>query len=484
MAQQSNRKVISGLFWVYLENISVQLVNFVISIILARLLEPSHYGTVALLMVFISLANVFVTSSISSALIQKKDADELDYSTMFWFNLMVALVLYGILFFSAPAIGRYYNNDELSLVLRILALSIPLSAFNCIQQAYVSSHMVFKKSFISHSGGVLLSGVVGVILAYCGYGVWALVAQRILQVAFNTILLKLVIKWTPQRMFSINRLKPLFSFGWKMMATGFMFTGYHELRSLIIGKRYSAADLGYYDRGYSFPKLVASNVDSSITRVLFPALSNEQNDKQRLAEKTRRAGKTSAYIMTPILWGMAIVAHPLVLLLLGEKWLPCVPYLQIMCLVWWLQPTQTCSAQAIKAIGRSDLYLYIEIISKAIGLGLLAYAVLVKDSVFAIAIMFLVGQALAVIIYGGVSAKFIGYKMRHQFVDLLIPALLSLAMCAYAYLISRLITNNLVCLLVQIVGGALIYLGLSILTNNDSFKYITSSLGILKKKNK
>lgn len=468
----------------YLENISVQLVNFVISIILARLLEPSHYGTVALLMVFISLANVFVTSGISSALIQKKDADELDYSTMFWFNLMVALVLYGILFFSAPAIGRYYNNDELSLVLRILALSIPLSAFNCIQQAYVSSHMVFKKSFISHSGGVLLSGVVGVILAYCGYGVWALVAQRILQVAFNTILLKLVIKWTPKRMFSINRLKPLFSFGWKMMATGFMFTGYHELRSLIIGKRYSAADLGYYDRGYSFPKLVASNVDSSITRVLFPALSNEQNDKQRLAEKTRRAGKTSAYIMTPILWGMAIVSHPLVLLLLGEKWLPCVPYLQIMCLVWWLQPTQTCSAQAIKAIGRSDLYLYIEIISKAIGLGLLAYAVLVKDSVFAIAIMFLVGQALAVIIYGGVSAKFIGYKMRHQFVDLLIPALLSLAMCAYAYLISRLITNNLVCLLVQIAGGALIYLGLSILTNNDSFKYITSSLGILKKKNK
>lgn len=478
-----SNKVFSGLFWVYLENISVQIVNFVISVILARLLDPSHYGTVALLMVFISLANVFVTSGISSSLIQKKDADELDYSTMFWFNLLVALVLYGILFVAAPAVGRYYNDGDLILMLRVLALSIPLSAFNCIQHAYVSSHMVFKKSFISSSGGALLSGIVGVILAYCGFGVWALVVQRILHVAFNTILLKLVINWAPKRMFSFERLKPLLSFGWKMMATGFLFTGYSELRSLIIGKRYSAADLGYYDRGYSFPRLVASNIDSSITRVLFPALASEQNERQRLAEKTRRAGKTSAYIMTPILWGLAIIAHPLVLLLLGEKWLPCVPYMQIMCLVWWLQPTQTCSAQAIKAIGRSDLYLYIEIVSKVIGLGLLAYAVLVKDSVFAIAVMFLVGQAMGVLIYGSVSAKFIGYKIRHQLADLLVPAMMSAVMCAFAYLISKVLANSFVCLLVQVSGGAVIYLVLSMLTKNDSFAYIVSSLGLKKKKN-
>lgn len=484
MTPPNSKKIVSGLFWVYLENISVQIVNFVISVILARLLDPSHYGTVALLMVFISMANVFVTSGISSALIQKKDADDLDYSTMFWFNLLVALVLYGILFAAAPAVGRYYNDEALILMFRILTLSIPLSAFNCIQHAYVSSHMVFKKSFISSSGGTLLSGIVGVILAYCGLGVWALVVQRILQVAFNTVLLKMVIKWTPKRIFSFKRLKPLLSFGWKMMATGLLFTGYSELRSLIIGKRYSAADLGYYDRGYSFPKLVASNIDSSITRVLFPALANEQNEKRRLAEKTRRAGKTSAYIMTPILWGLAIIAHPLVLLLLGEKWLPCVPYMQIMCLVWWLQPTQTCSAQAIKAIGRSDLYLYIEIISKVIGLGLLAYAVLVKDSVFAIAVMFLLGQAIAVLIYGSVSAKYVGYKIRHQMADLFVPVLMSAVVCAYAYLISKVIDNNLLCMLVQVSGGVVIYLVLSKLTKNDSLAYIVSSFGLNKKKNK
>ena len=476
-------KVLSGLFWVYVENISVQIVNFIISIILARLLEPSHYGTIALLMVFISLANVFVTSGISSALIQRKDADELDYSTMFWFNLLVSILLYIILFFCAPAIGNYYNNNDLSLVLRILALSIPLSAFNCIQQAYVASHMVFKKSFVSNSGGALLSGIIGVVLAYCGMGLWALVAQRLLQVVFATLLLRLVIDWRPQKVFSVDRLKPMLSFGWKMMATGFLFTGYSELRSLIIGKRYSAADLGFYDRGYSFPKLVASNIDTSITRVLFPALTSEQNESKRLAEKTRRAGRTSAYFMTPILWGLAVVAHPLVLLLLGEKWLPCVPYLQIMCFVWWLQPTQTCSAQAIKAIGRSDLYLKIEIVSKVVGLGLLAYAVLVANSVKAIAIMFLVGQVISVFIYGSVSAKYIGYKIGDQIVDLLIPGLMSIAVCIYALFIFQVINNVIMCLILQVIGGALIYIILSKVTNNESFAYVVKTLGLSKNKN-
>lgn len=479
----TSNRVLSGLFWVYLENISVQIVNFVISVILARLLDPSHYGTIALLMVFISLANVFVTSGISSSLIQKKDADDLDYSTMFWFNLLVALVLYVILFILAPSIGNYYNDKELSLVFRVLAISIPLSAFNCIQQAYVSSHMIFKKSFISSSIGGVLSGVIGVICAYCGFGVWALVIQRLLQVAFNTILLKLVIQWKPKWMFSFKRLTPLLSFGWKMMATGFLFTGYTELRSLIIGKRYSAAELGYYDRGYSFPRLIASNIDSTITRVLFPALSSEQDNSERLAEKTRRAAKTSAYLMTPILFGLAMISQPLVSLLLGEKWLPCVPYLQIMCLVWWLQPSQTCSAQAIKAIGRSDLYLYIELASKAIGIGLLAYAVLVIDSVFAIALMFLIGQLLAVFIYGFVSAKYIGYKILYQIVDLLVPALFSVVMCVYAFFIARIIANSLLCMLVQIVGGVLIYIGVSIITRNDSYKYIVHSLGLNNKRN-
>lgn len=471
-----SNKVLSGLFWVYLENTSAQLISFIVTVVLARLLEPSHYGTIALLMVFIALAQVFVTGGISSALIQKKDADELDYSTMFWFNLVVSVLLYTLLFFTAPLIGDYYRQEELSLVLRVLAFSVPLSAYNCIQHAWVSSRMVFKKSFISNSGGGILSGLIGIIMAYMGYGLWSLVAQRISHVAFNTILLKIVVEWYPRKMFSWNRLLPMLSFGWKMMITGFMFTGYSQLRSLIIGKRYSASDLGYYDRGFSFPHLIAGNIDSTITRVLFPALAQSQGEGVSLAEKSRRAAKTSAFIMTPILWGLAIISPSLVEVLLGQKWLPCVPYMQIMCFVWWLQPTQTCSAQAIKAIGRSDLYLYIEIFSKAIGLLLLAVAVFVFDSVFAIAVMYFVGQICSVAIYGTYSHKHIGYRLIHQAKDLLLPAAMSTIMCVVLYLLGMIIANDIVSVAVQILCGIIVYWALSALTRNESYQYILSTL--------
>jgi len=470
----SNKKVTSGFLWIYLENTSAQIVSFLVTIVLARLLEPTHYGTIALLTVFIALAQIFVTSGISSALIQKKDADELDYSTMFWFNLTVSLVLYFILFICAPSISNYYNRPELVLVLRVLAISIPLSAFNCIQQAYVSSHFIFKKSFISNSGGVIISGFVGILMAYLGYGLWALVAQRLVHVALNTVFLKLVISWYPKIMFSFERLKPMMAFGWRMMATGFLFTGY---RSLVIGKRYSAEDLGYYDRGFSFPNLIASNIDSSITRVLFPALSKYQDDADNLSVKSRRAAKLSAYIMTPLLWGLAIISKPLVALLLGDKWLPCVPYMQIMCIVWWLQPTQTCSAQAIKAIGRSDLYLKIELLSKAVGLILLAVAVFLFDSVIAIAFMYLAGQFAAVLIYGVYSEKYIGYKLKDQFVDLMVPAAMAFIACSVAYLLSytQIGTIN-ICIILQLFCVSGIYLCLSILFHNETSNYILKML--------
>lgn len=468
----SSNKVVSGLFWVYLENISAQLVSFIVTIILARLLEPEYYGTIALVSVFVNLANVFISSGIGSALIQKKDADELDYSSMFWLNLIVALALYTIIFLLAPIVGNYYGNPDLTTILRVIAISLPLSAYNCIQQAYVTQKMVFKKSFISNSGGSILSGLIGIGLAYLGAGVWALAAQRILMVAITTLILFVIVDWRPKMLFSLERVRPLFSFGWKMMATGFLFSAYNELRSLIIGKRYSASDLGYYDRGFSFPRLIAGNIDGTITRVLFPALAESQDSRTELAGKTRRAAKTSAFIMTPILWGLAIIAEPMVLLLLGEKWLPCVPYIQIMCLVWWLQPTQTCSAQAFKALGRSDLYLYIELISKAFGLTFLFLAVYLFDSALSVAISMLFGQTVAFVLYGLVSSKYVGYKFRLQLIDILIPATLASVMCVYAYVISELFTSPLLCILLQILGGAIIYIILSEMTKIEIYGYL------------
>lgn len=476
--------VVKGLFWVYLENIAAQVVSFIITIILARLLAPSLFGTIALVAVFINVANVFVNTSFSSALIQKKDADELDYNTMFWFNLGISILLYILLFFAAPTVAHYYNDESLTSILRVLAISIPLCAFNSIQVAYVSSHMIFKKTFYSHSGGALLSGIVGVVLAYLGFGVWALVWQRLTNVAFNTIILRLIVPWTPKFQFSSKRLWPMFTFGWRVLATGLMFTIYNEVRSLIIGKRYSTEDLGYYDRGWSFPKLIASNIDSTVTRVLFPALASEQDNSVRLMDKTRRAAKTSAYVMTPFLFLLAAMAEPLVNFLLGEKWLPCVPYLQIMCFVWWLQPTQTCTIQAIKSIGRSDIYLRLEILNKVVGVGLLLYAVFVMDSVFAIAVTMFAYEVFSIITYGIVSHHYIGYKLRFQFVDILVPMVIALISCALSNLTALLIHNNIVIICVYLVLGLSVYVLISELFKVDAYLYVkNAALSIVKKKN-
>lgn len=469
--------VVNGLFWVYLENIAAQIVGFIITIVLARLLAPSLFGIIALVTVFINIANVFVNTSFSSALIQKKDANELDYNTMFWFNLAISFALYFLLFLAAPSIANYYNNHELVNILRVLALSIPLSAFNSIQVAYVSSHMIFKKTFLSHSGGALLSGVLGIIMAYGGLGVWALVWQRLSNVAFNTIILRLIVPWTPKIQFSFNRLRPMFSFGWRVLVTGLMFTAYNEVRSLIIGKRYSTADLGFYDRGWSFPKLIASNIDATVTRVLFPALASEQDNSERLREKTRRAAKTSAYVMTPFLFFLAAMSQPLVSVLLGEKWLPCVPYMQIMCFVWWLQPTQTCTIQAIKSIGRSDVYLKLEILNKIVGVGLLLYAVFVLDSVFAIAVTMLAYEVFSIITYGIVSHHYIGYKLWHQMADVFQPMVIALISSALANVLCMLITNNILIVSIYLVLGLAVYVLISDFFKLDAYLYVKKSVG-------
>lgn len=477
--------VVNGLFWVYLENIAAQVVSFIITVILARLLAPSLFGTIALVAVFINVANVFINTSFSSALIQKKDADELDYNTMFWFNLAISFALYFLLFLAAPYIANYYNNQDLLLILRVLALSIPLSAFNSIQVAYVSSHMIFKKTFLSHSGGALLSGVLGVIMAYGGLGVWALVWQRLSNVAFNTIILRFIVPWVPKIQFSIKRLRPMFAFGWRVLVTGLMFTAYNEVRSLIIGKRYSTAELGYYDRGWSFPKLIANNIDATVTRVLFPALALEQDNLEKLREKTRRAAKTSAYVMTPFLFLLAAMAQPLVSVLLGEKWLPCVPYMQIMCFVWWLQPTQTCTVQAIKSIGRSDVYLRLEILNKIVGVGLLLYAVFVWDSVFAIAVTMLAYEVFSFVTYGIVSHHYIGYQLKHQLADILQPMVIALISCALANILSLLFINNILIVCIYIVLGLTIYVLTSEFLKLDAYLYVKgSALSILNRNKK
>ena len=275
-------KVLSGLFWKFGERISAQLVTFIVSIVLARLLSPDDYGNIALVTVFITIANVFVVNGFGSALIQKQEADNVDFSSVFYANIVFSCILYVIIFLVSPVVADFYASPILCPVLRVLGLRIPVAAINSVQQAYVSRHMLFKKFFFSTLFGTLLSGVVGCVMAYMGFGIWALVAQYLVNTSVDTIVLWFTVRWRPDFVFSFSRVKVLLSYGWKLLLSGLLDTGYTQLRSLIIGKKYTSADLAYYNRGQQYPQLVVTNINTSISSVLFPAISKCQDDLSRV----------------------------------------------------------------------------------------------------------------------------------------------------------------------------------------------------------
>ena len=324
-------KVISNFIWRFAERCGAQLVSFVVSIVLARLLEPSVYGTVALVTVFTTILQVFIDSGLGTALIQKKNADDLDYSSVFYFNFVVCIILYLGMFIAAPYIAKFYGNMSLIPVIRVISLTLIISGVKNIQQAYVSSNMLFKRFFFSTIGGTIVSAFIGIFMAYIGMGVWALVAQQLSNAMIDTMILWITVKWRPKAVFSWERLKSLLAYGWKLLVAVLLDTVYNNLRNLVIGKMYSSADLAFYNQGDKFPKIIVTNINTSIDSVLLPTLSSEQDNKARVKEMTRRAIKTSTYIMAPLMMGLAFCAKTVVELVLTQKWLPCVPFLQIFC---------------------------------------------------------------------------------------------------------------------------------------------------------
>ena len=299
---------------------------FLVSIVLARILVPEDYGTIALIGVFTAILNVFVDCGLGNALIQKRDADDCDFSSVFYFNLFMCSVLYMVMFFFAPYIAVFYNKPELVLIIRVLSLTLIISGLKNVQQAYVSRNMMFRRFFFATLGGTIGAAFVGIMMALYGFGVWALVIQQLFNVTVDAIILWFTVKWRPKKIFSLERLKGLFSFGWKLLVSSVLDTFYRELRQLIIGKKYSSQDLAYYNQGQKIPNLVVMNINTSIDSVLLPAMSNVQDDVVKVGSMTRRAIKISTYIMAPCMMGIAFLAPSLVRLILTDKWLSCVPF--------------------------------------------------------------------------------------------------------------------------------------------------------------
>ena len=362
-----SKNVFSNFIWRFLERFGAKAVELIVSIILARLLAPEVYGTIALVTVFTTLLNVFVDSGFGNALIQKKDADDLDFSSVFYFNIVICFTLYALMFFCAPYISRFYEMPELTPVIRVLSLTLIISGVKNVQQAYVSRNLLFKKFFFSTIGGTIVAASVGIYLAYRGYGVWALVAQQLTNATIDTLILWITVKWRPKMMFSFYRLSSLLKYGWKLLVSSLIEALYSDVRQLVIGKFYSSSDLAYYNQGNKYPNMLALNINTSIDSVLLPVMSQAQDDRQRVKAMTRRSITTSIYVMAPIMCGMCATANEIVKLLLTEKWLPCVPFFQVFCITYIFYPVHTANLNAIKAMGRSDVYLKLEVAKKIVG---------------------------------------------------------------------------------------------------------------------
>ena len=461
---------LKNFIWRFAERSGAQLVTFIVSIVLARILAPEDYGQIALITVFTTIMQVFVDSGLGTALIQKKDANDLDFSSVFYFNFVICLVLYVVMFVAAPFIAGFYGDSSLTPIIRVISLTIIISGVKGIQQSYVSRNMLFKRFFYSTLGGTIFSAFLGIALAYTGFGVWAIVAQQLSNTAIDTLILWLTVKWRPKRMFSWRRLKGLLSFGWKMLASSLLDTVYNNVRSLIIGKMYSSSDLAYYDQGQKFPNVIVTNINTSIDSVLLPTMASAQDDADRVKSMTCRAIKTSTYIMAPLMMGLAFCAEPIVELVLTDKWLPCVPFLRIFCITYMFYPIHTANLNAIKAMGRSDLFLKLEIAKKIVGMILLLSTM--WFGVMAMAYSLLVSSVLSQIINSWPNRKLLNYGYLEQLKDILPGIILAVFMGLCVNLVSLLDLSNIVTLLIQIPLGAVIYIVSSALLHLESFKYL------------
>lgn len=453
---KNKRSIFSGFFWKFNEQITSQLVSFIVSIVLARILAPKEYGMVALVNVFIVIMEVFVTTGFSSALIQKKNVTRLDFSTLFYCSFVFSIILYVVIFLCSGMIAKFYHNEALILVVKILSLRLPISAFNSIQMAYISRHMAFKKIFFSTTIATLTSGVLGIILAYMNFGVWALVWQGLTSALFQTLVLFLEIPWRPYWEFSISEAKILMNYGWKVLAANLLGTFFLQFRSLIIGRFYNAADLAYYNRGSRFPELISSNVDGTISSVLFPALSQYSDDLGKLKEMTRRSMRMSSFVIFPLMFGLVVAAKPLTILLLTEKWLPSVPFMQCLCVAFCFSTISNANMQSLKASGRSDVLLELEILKKPVYLAFILSSI--RVSVLAVAVSMVLNNLVEMLIDILPNKWVIKYPYGEQLRDVFPSFMLAVLMAFLIYPISFLHLNYIFEIILDVMLGATIYL--------------------------
>ena len=462
-----NKKIISSLVYKFIERLGVKGLGLVISIVLARLLAPEEFGQIAIMNVFINLSQVIVDSGFTTALIQRKDITERDYSTVFFINLGLAFVCYLMLQIAAPWISGYYEQD-ITKPLQIYAVAVFFNAFNALQLARLQKRMEFRKIMVCSLTATVLSGAAGIIGAYMGLGLWALILYNMMNGVIICITAAFVEKWLPKFEFSLHRAKILFSYGWKMFVSALLSSLYSDIRSLIIGKKFSGDDLAYYNRGEQFPHVISHTLDSAIQSVMFPTMAAVQENKDKLAWMLHKAETVGVYVIMPMMFGLAAVSEPVVRLLLTEKWLPCVPYMQYLCIANAAIPVISSNLIAIKASGRSDIYMRLELVRRAVMLVILMISIFAFHSVEAIAVGYCISTWVDALISMVPAKQLMQYGIGTQLKDLWKTTLTSLVMFIVVQFMNLLQWNSILILTAQIAVGVAAYLLVGFLLKVES----------------
>ncbi|MBR5321992.1 MAG: lipopolysaccharide biosynthesis protein [Clostridia bacterium] len=482
MESNLKKRAIASTIWKFSERILAQVVSLFVSIIIARILDPSDYSVVSLVTIFFTIANVFISGGFNTALIQKKDADPEDYSSVIFISVIISLVAYLALFLSAPLIATKYEQPILVGVIRVMGLTLPVNAIKSIWCAYISSSLQFKKFFFATIGGTVLSGVVGVTMAVCGLGVWALVAQQMTNTVVDTLILIITTRIKFAKSISFSRLKSLFQYGWKVFGSSLIGIIYSETTPLVIGLKFAPSDLSFYTKGKSFPGLLSTTVTNTLSAVLFPVIAKCQDDKEKVLLSTRMFVRYGSFITFPALLGFLAVADNFVEVVLAAKWLDAVYYIRLFCIVAMFDIIGIGNCESIKAIGKSGVYLIMEIIKKSLYFLVLIFFITLSPSAETLALSYVVCAFIALTVNSIPNITLIGYKIKYQFLDMFPSMICSLLMMALVLLVGKIEMPLVLSLLVQVLFGGISYVLISMMLNRALFSEVLGMMKGLKKR--
>lgn len=463
---------VTSLLWKVMERGGNAVVQMAVQVVMARLLAPEQFGALAVMLVFVNLGNVIVQSGLNTALIQSPEADDADFSTVFWMSLAVSVALYAAIFLAAPSVAAFYAMPGIVWPLRALGLLLVVSAYNSVQVAKVTRDLQMRKVFRATMASVIFSAVSGIGAAVAGAGLWALVAQQLSYQLVNCVVLAFQVDWKPRMVFRAERARELFGFGWRLLASGLLEQGYQSLADLVVGKRFSPARLGLVSQGKKYPQAVGSMLDGAIQPVMLSAVSRVQDDRARVKRLVRRALKTSTFLIAPAMTLFACCAPSLVPALLGPQWAEAVPFMQVYCMVYALLPIHTTNLQALNGMGRSDLFLRLELVKKAYGIAALLFCALVLNDVRALVMSYLVTGVLSTFVNAWPNKRVIGYSYAEQVRDIAPAFLLSGAAALTAGLVGSAGLGAWVTVLAQAGTFVLVYLGLAAALRLEAFTYL------------